>query len=321
MSESVRATSTRARGRWLPTRGRLVSLLFAYAVTLPAILIILITVVYPVYYLFKLSMSEVRFVEGMLAPLFTGLDNFQKLTSDPAFLNSTRRTLTFVVFTVPISIVLGLAVALAMNNIRRGSTIVRMGVLLPWLVPPVVAGLIWRWMFHDQIGLVNWILVSTGILSQKQAWLAEVATAMPCVIWVDIWANAPMVAIILLAGLQVIPQELYDAAVVDGAGAVQRLRYVTLPLLRPHLLVVLLLRTMFSLRAFDIVVMLSGSKFGSAAGAPAGTTHVYGLLIWQRAIENLRFGSSAAIAVVVFTATLIISIAYIAVLRSESVAA
>jgi ABC-type sugar transport system permease subunit len=298
-----------------------VSLLFAYAVTLPAIVIILITVVYPVYYLFKLSMSEVRFVQGMLDPIFVGLDNFQKLASDPSFLNSTRRTLTFVVFTVPTSIVLGLAVALAMNNIRRGSTIVRMGVLLPWLVPPVVAGLIWRWMFHDQIGLVNWVLTSTGILAEKQAWLAEVATAMPAVIWVDVWANTPMVAIILLAGLQVIPQELYDAAVVDGAGAVQRLRYVTLPLLRPHLLIVLLLRTMFSIRAFDIVVMLSGSKFGSAAGAPAGTTHVYGLLIWQRAIENLRFGSSAAIAVVVFIATMIISIAYIAVLRSESVAA
>ena len=119
MSETTRPTSTRARGRSLPSRNRLVSLLFAYAVTLPAIVIILITVVYPVYYLFKLSMSEVRFVEGMLAPLFIGLVNFQKLASDPAFLNSTRRTLTFVVFTVPISIILGLAVALAMNNIRR----------------------------------------------------------------------------------------------------------------------------------------------------------------------------------------------------------
>jgi multiple sugar transport system permease protein len=305
--------------KW-PSRRRLSEILFAYSVTLPAILIILLTVIYPVYYLFQLSLSEVRFDQGVLNPVFIGLQNFSALLSDPSFINSTRRTLTFTLFTVPISLVLGMAVALAMNNIRRGSTIVRMGVLLPWLVPGVVAGLIWRWMLHDQIGLVNWLLMSTGIMAQKQAWLAEVATAMPSVIWVDIWANTPMVAIILLAGLQIISEELYDAATVDGASVIQRFRYVTLPLLRPQILIALLLRTMFSLRAFDIVVMLSGSKYGSSSGNPAGTTQVYSLLIWQRAIENLRFGSSAAIAVVVFTVTMIISIAYVAVLRSESAA-
>jgi len=303
-----------------PTRRRLLELAFAYAITLPAILVIVITVIYPVIYLFRLTLSEVGWQMGAVQFTFVGLDNLRALLSDPAFLNSVRRTLTFTLVTVPASLVLGMGVALALNNIRRGATLVRMGILLPWLVPPVAAGLIWRWMLHDQIGLVNWILVSTGILAEKQAWLAEVATAMPSVIWVDVWSNTPMVAIILLAGMQAISHELYDAATVDGASARQRFRYVTLPLLRPQILIALLLRTIFSLRAFDIVVMLAGSKYGSSAGNPAGTTQLFSLLIWQRAIENLRFGSSAAIALVVFTLTLIISIGYIAVLRSESAA-
>lgn len=311
--------------RWLkrlvkgkPSRWRISELMLAYGLVVPSMLVILGTVIYPVFFLFQLSLSEIKFQQGQLVPFFTGLDNFQALVSDPAFMNASYRTFIFAGFSVPISLLLGLVVALAMNNVRRGAGLIRIGVLLPWLVPPVVAGLTWRWMFHDQFGLINWIFVSTGILAEKQAWLAEVSTAMPAVIWVDVWANTPMVAIILLAGLQVIPEELYDAAKVDGANMFQKLWYITLPFLRPHLLVTLLLRTMFALRAFDIIILLAGSKFGSASGAPAGTTQVYSLLIWQRTIEHLKFESAATIAAVVLILTMAISIIYIAVLRSES---
>lgn len=312
-------TSDRKK-RWQnkPSKRRVSELILAYGLVLPSILVILGTVIYPVFFLFRLSLSEVKFQQGQLVPIFSGFGNFQSLMSDASFMNASYRTFIFVVYSVPISLLLGLVVALALNNVRRGAGLVRIGVLLPWLVPPVVAGLIWRWMFHDQFGLINWIFVGTGILAEKQAWMAEVSTAMPAVIWVDIWANTPMVAIILLAGLQIIPDDLYEAAKVDGADVIQRLWYVTLPFLRPHLLIALLLRTMFALRTFDIIVLLAGSKFGSASGAPAGTTQVYSLLIWQRTIEHLKFESAAAIAVIVLILTIVISIVYIAVLRTES---
>lgn len=292
--------------------------LYAYSLISPALFVVLAIVVYPVFFLLQLSVSEVSFVQGRMATTFSGLNHFSDLASDGAFLNSAYRTGIFTVSSVFLSLIGGLGVALAVNEVRKGVTLVRLAVLLPWLLPPVVSGLIWRWMFHDQFGLVNWILMNVGLLQNRQPWLADVATAMPSVIWVDVWIHIPFVAIILLAGLQTIPSELYEAVRVDGGSSLRAFWHVTLPLLRPYLLVVLLIRVIFSLRVFDIVVMLAGSKFGSAAGAPAGTTQVFGLLIWQRAIEHLKFAESAAMAVVVLVLMFIVSFVSIKMLPSKT---
>ena len=293
-------------------------LLFAYGLISPALIVVLAIVVYPLFFLLQLSLSDVSFVQGRLTTTVSGFSHFTNLASDGAFLNSAYRTGIFTVSSVLLSLVVGLGVALAVNQVRRGATIVRLAVLLPWLLPPVVSGLIWRWMFHDQFGLVNWILMNIGVLQNRQAWLADVATAMPSVIFVDVWIHVPFVAIILLAGLQTIPAELYQAVRVDGGSSLHAFWHVTLPLLRPYLLIVLLIRTIFALRVFDVVIMLAGSKFGAVAGAPAGTTQVFGLLIWQQAIEHLKFSQSAAIAVVVLVLTFIVSFFSIRLLRSET---
>ena len=294
------------------------SQLFAFSWIAPALLVVFAIVVYPVFFLVQLSLSEVSFLQGQLTTELSGLSHFADLGSDPAFWNSAYRTLIFTVFSVALSLVIGLCVALSIHELRKGTTIVRLGVLLPWLLPPVVSGLIWRWMLHDQYGLVNWLLMNLGILEERQAWLAEVETAMPSVIWVDTWIHIPFVAIIVLAGLQTIPRQLYEAVRVDGGSMWRSFWHVTLPLLRPYLLVVLLIRTIFSLRVFDVVVMLAGSKFGAVAGAPAGTTQVFALLIWQRTIEHLKFDQSAAIAVVVLLLTFVVSFFYISSLRSKT---
>ena len=292
--------------------------LYAYSLISPALFVVLAIVVYPVFFLLQLSLSEVSFVQGRMATTLSGFGHYSDLTSDGAFLNSAYRTGIFTVSSVFLSLIAGLSVALAVNEVRKGVTLVRLAVLLPWLLPPVVSGLIWRWMFHDQFGLVNWILMNVGLLQNRQPWLADVATAMPSVIWVDVWIHIPFVAIILLAGLQTIPNELYEAVRVDGGSSLRSFWHVTLPLLRPYLLLVLLIRAIFALRVFDIVVMLAGSKFGSVAGAPAGTTQVFGLLIWQRAIEHLQFAESAAIAVIVLVLTFIVSFFSIKMLPSKT---
>ena len=292
--------------------------LYAYSFISPALFVVLAIVVYPVFFLLQLSVSEVSFVQARMATTLSGFNHFSDLISDGAFLNSAYRTGIFTASSVFLSLIAGLGVALAVNKVRKGVTLVRLAVLLPWLLPPVVSGLIWRWMFHDQFGLVNWILMNVGLLQNRQPWMADVATAMPSVIWVDVWIHIPFVAIILLAGLQTIPEELYEAVRVDGGSSLHSFWHVTLPLLRPYLLVVLLIRAIFALRVFDIVVMLAGSKFGSVAGAPAGTTQVFGLLIWQRAIEHLKFAESAAIAVVVLVLTFIVSFFSIKMLPSKT---
>ena len=292
--------------------------LYAYSLISPALIVVLAIVVYPVCFLLQLSVSEVSFVQGRMATALAGFGHFGDLASVGGFLNSAYRTGIFTVSSVLLSLVLGLLVALAVNEVRRGATLVRLAVLLPWLLPPVASGLIWRWMFHDQFGLVNWILMNIGILQNRQPWLADVVTAMPSVIWVDVWIHVPFVAIIFLAGLQTIPNELYEAVRVDGGSSLRGFWHVTLPLLRPYLLVVLLIRTIFALRVFDVVIMLAGSKFGAVAGAPAGTTQVFGLLIWQRAIEHLKFAESAAIAVVVLLLTFVVSFFSVKMLPSRT---
>ena len=292
--------------------------LYAYSFISPALFAVLAIVVYPVFFLLQLSVSDVSFVQARMATTLSGFNHFSDLTTDGAFLNSAYRTGIFTVSSVFLTLIAGLSVALAVNQVRKGATLVRLAVLLPWLLPPVVSGLIWRWMFHDQFGLVNWILMNVGLLQNRQPWLADVATAMPSVIWVDVWIHIPFVAIVLLAGLQTIPDEMYEAVRVDGGSALHSFWHVTLPLLRPYLLFVLLIRAIFALRVFDIVVMLAGSKFGSVAGAPAGTTQVFGLLIWQRAIEHLQFAESAAIAVVVLALTFVVSFFSIKMLPSKT---
>jgi ABC-type sugar transport system permease subunit len=235
---------------------------------------------------------------------FVGLDNYVELARDARFWQSLAHTALFAVVTVTSELVLGLALALAMQRAARGRGLIRAAVLVPWALPTVVAGLLWRFMFDSQAGIANAVLVSTGVIDEPIVWFVRAATAWVPVMLADIWKTAPFVALLLLAGLQNIDPALYEAASVDGAGRWWQLRHVTLPLLRPALLVALIFRTLDAFRVFDLVYVLTG-------GGPGTSTEPVALYTFTTLLQNLRFGYGSALSVVIFLVTFGLALLYV----------
>jgi multiple sugar transport system permease protein len=229
---------------------------------------------------------------------FVGLANYQELFSSPVFLRSLATTLKFGIVSTTLEIVLGLAIALCMHASYRGRGAVRAAVLVPWAVPTVVASQMWRFLFNDRYGpLAHFFFGGSTPLADPTGALAAVIVA-------DVWKTTPFAALILLAGLQGIPRELYEAAEVDGAGPLGRFFRVTLPLLRPALLATLLFRTIDAFRVFDMVFVMT-------QGGPADSTDVLQYLGYKRMFGQGLVGSGAAISVVVALLSLTVSLAYL----------
>jgi trehalose/maltose transport system permease protein len=230
-----------------------------YLVT-PAVLVVILIVAYPLVQVFYTSFFRAK-LDGSIEPKFVGLANYANILSDPEWWSAVQVTLLFTVFSVGIEAVLGLGVALVANSKFKGRTLLRVAVLVPWAIPTVVSSQIWRWMFNQIYGVVNVLLVNLHIISDadKIAFLAAPATALPVIIAVDVWKTTPFMSLLLLAGLQLIPKDLYEAASIDGAGPLKKFFSVTLPLVLPTLLVALIFRTLDALRVFDIFyVMVQG---------------------------------------------------------------
>jgi ABC-type sugar transport system permease subunit len=235
---------------------------------------------------------------------FIGLANYVELLGDPRFREAMLHTLLFAVVSVALELVLGLAVALGLDRAFRGRGVVRAAVLLPWAIPTVVAALLWRFMFESQAGIVNAALVSAGVVDEPVVWFVRAATAWVPVVLADVWKATPFVALLLLAGLQGIDRSLYEAAAVDGAGRWWQLRHITLPLLRPTILVALVFRTLDAFRVFDLIYVMTG-------GGPGTSTEPIALYTFDALLQNLRFGYGAALSVVVFLVTFTLALLYI----------
>jgi ABC-type sugar transport system permease subunit len=235
---------------------------------------------------------------------FVGLDNYAAIASDPRFWSALGHTLFFTAASVALEIALGLVLALAMDRAFRGRGLVRAALLIPWALPTVVAALLWRFLFDSQAGVVNAALAGIGLLDRPLVWFVDPATAWVPVILADVWKSTPFVALLLLAGLQGIPRELYEAAAVDGASPWRQLRRITLPLLRPALLVALIFRTLDAFRVFDLIYVLTG-------GGPGTATEPLALYTFNTLFQNLRFGYGAALSVVVFAVTFGLALLYI----------
>lgn len=205
---------------------------------------------------------------------------------------------------------LGLWLALALNRVFRGRGLVRAAVLIPWAIPTVVAGLLWRFMFEGQSGIVNTALVKVGVLEAPIVWFIEAGTAWVPVILADVWKTTPFVALLLLAGLQNIDASLYEAARIDGATPWRQFRYVTLPLLKPAILVALIFRTLDAFRVFDLIYALTG-------GGPGTSTEPIALYTFNALLQNLRFGYGSALSVIVFAITFGLALLYIKLLGAE----
>lgn len=235
---------------------------------------------------------------------FVGLDNYVALAGDARFLASLAHTLLFAVVSVALELALGLALALLMDRTFRGRALVRALVLVPWAIPTVVAALLWRFMFEGEHGLANALLTGSGLADRPVAWLVGPVTAWVPVVLADVWKTTPFVALLLLAGLQNIDRALYEAAEMDGADAWWRLRHVTLPLLRPAILVALVFRTLDAFRVFDLVYVLTG-------GGPGTATEPVALYAFTTLLQHLRFGYGAAQSVVIFLVTFALALLYV----------
>ena len=263
----------------------------AWILVLPTLLVVVLVAGYPLAQVFYWSFfkADIAFVEP---PEFVGLENYAYLFQDPDFRQALWNTLKFTVVSVSLETVLGLAIALIIHSNFRGRGLVRTAILIPWAIPTVVSAKMWQWMLNDVYGVINVLGVKLGLLSQKVAFLARPELLLPSIIAVDVWKTTPFMALLLLAGLQMIPEELSEASSIDGASRWQQFWSITLPLLTPALVVALIFRTLDALRVFDVVFVMSGVN-------PATRT----LAVYNRQtlvdFQDLGYGSAISVAILV----------------------
>lgn len=236
--------------------------------------------------------------------------NYIRVMQDPLFWTSFHNTLLFVASSVGFHLILGLALALFLNEALRGNLVFRLIMLLPWTIPDVVAGIIWKWMLNPMYGVVNDVLFKMNLIEEPILWLSNAYLASPSVIACNIWRGFPFVMIILLAGLKSIPSELYEAAAIDGASMLQRFRYVTVPGLRKMIVIALALDTVWEFRRFGLVKAMTG-------GGPGHATEILSLSVYKQYFEFFRFEYASAIAIVMSIVLLFFSIPYILMIVKE----
>ena len=268
----------------------------------PAVIFLLLTSVYPLLYSLWLSFHSWNMTIPNSQAVWIGARNYERLWSDPDFWNAVRVTLVFVFFAVLIEFVLGMAMALLVTSRIRAMGLIRTAMLFPLMLAPVVAGVLWRTLFHSTYGVINYVLQSIGLPAQE--WLGSPSQALPAVITVEIWQNLPVVTFVLAAGIQSLPVDLYKAAQVDGASSWQIFRKITLPLLKPVILVILLLRIMDAFKVFDIV-------FTMTYGGPGQTTELLSMLIYKTGFRFFQIGQASALSWVFLIASLLISLVFI----------
>jgi multiple sugar transport system permease protein len=258
----------------------------------PALLVLSLVFIYPILRAFWLSL----FTENLgtqLQPVFSGIGNYQRMIGDGRFWQSMGNTMLFTVVSVILELLLGLGIALILNQSFRGRGIVRTIAIIPWALPTAVMGLAWAWIFNDQFGVVNDILQRLGLINTGISWLGEPTLAMVALIIADVWKTTPFISIILLAGLQSISQDLYEAHAMDGANYWQSFYQITLPLLMPQILIALLFRFAQAFGIFDLVQVMTG-------GGPAGATETVSIYIYSMVMRYLDFGYGAALVVITF---------------------
>jgi len=257
---------------------------YGFLLNLPGFMIVILWVFFPAILLVYTSFLR---YDNIHPVIFSGFANYSRLFNDRLFWQSLNRIAVFCPGTTILTFFGGLVLALCLARIRKGRAIFRTLMILPWAVPAVVSGIIWKWMFSPDFGVISDLLMKIGIIDKPLNMYSTPSLAMIGIIVADSWTRIPFMGIILLAALVGIPQELYEAAKVDGAGAGQRFFYISLPLIKGPALVGLLITTMFSFRTIDIIIPLTG-------GGPGRATYVIGYYIWDQIVKSFNFGVAAA---------------------------
>ncbi|MHA7140069.1 MULTISPECIES: carbohydrate ABC transporter permease [unclassified Arthrobacter] len=309
-SASARSTSgARPLGRNKPGKrtageGRMAAMLLS-----PTLLVLALVIAYPL--ISALYQSMFRQQSGLDADgfvsegeVFVGLGNYTDLfvgETGARFLNAFGNTTFFTVTTVALETILGLCLALAMNRAFRGRSFLRASILIPWAIPTAVSGLLWRWIFQSD-GIAN------NLIGSEILWTAEGVASKVAIIVAEVWKTAPFIGLLVLAGMQIIPEEVYEAARIDGAGFWRQVRSITLPLVKPTLLVAVLFRLLDALRMFDLPFVLIGPGKESV--------ETLSMLAWDES-NQLRYGSASAFAIILFLYVAVVAIAFVKILGAD----
>ncbi len=283
----------------------------AWGLLAPALILVAGVAIYPVLRTIGLSFFSQNLATE-LKPEFAGLLNYERLLVDAHFWGTIVRTLVFTVLAVGAELILGLAAALVLHHSPVGRGLARTAALVPWVLPTSALALGWIWIFNDQFGVVNDLLRGAGVIDKPVVWLGRPGSAFTALVLADVWKTTPFITILLLAGLQTIPGQLYEAAAIDGAARVRQFFAITLPMLRPTIFVAVLFRALQSFGIFDLVYVMTG-------GGPGGATETVALYTYRNFMRYLDFGYGSALLVVTAGVMAVITVTLWALLGREDV--
>jgi multiple sugar transport system permease protein len=273
----------------------------------PAMLVLAGVLGYPIVQSVLLAFQTVRLSGGAVEKSWVGLANFDRLLGDETVRRAALATAYFSIAEVILVVGIGLVVALLLNHPFGRSPLFRIMLVVPWALAPVANAVLWKWILHANYGVLNALLQSLGIIDRYQVWLGTPWSALNMLLIVDVWKSVPFIALLILAGLQRVPTSLYRAAYVDGAGPLQSFRHVTLPGIRGVLAIAIVLQTIWSLRVFDLVFVLT-------RGGPADATALLNFLAYRVTFNFLDLGYGSAIANVIFAVTVLLAVLYVLLL-------
>lgn len=275
---------------------------------LPSLVALILVLAVPLVYSLITSFFDTNLKYSGLGE-FLGLQNYVEILQDTYFIESVVTTAKFTVFVVVIEFLVGLAIALLLNNIQKGRNFFFTIIIVPMMITPIAVGLIWRLLLHSDLGIVNYLLSQIGI--SGRAWLADANIALPTVMFIDIWQNVPYMVLVILAGLVTLPTEPYEAAAIDGASRIQSFFRLTVPMMIPTFSVVLLLRTITALKTYDLIFVLT-------RGGPGTTTEVISYHIYQQAFRYLEIGKASAMSYLLLIMIIPIAFMFIKISRNRT---
>jgi multiple sugar transport system permease protein len=292
-----------------PERGdRMLGMPSPWLLFAPLLVVIVAVVAYPFVQTVVLSFTDARLLTGFLTSHWVGLENYSFALTDPDFLSALVRTLRFTVVSVGFEALLGVLVALLLNQDFKGRSFCRALLVLPWAIPTIVNALMWRLIYQPDFGGLNAALVQLGLIDSYRTWLGDEASAMNAIIFADVWKNYPLVALIVLAALQNVSKELSEAARLDGANAWNRFKAVTWPVIAPPLIIALVLRCIEALKVFDIIYVMT-------RGGPANSTKTLSFFVYQESFGFNRVGSGASYALIVVLIAMLFVMLYVRLLK------
>lgn len=275
----------------------------------PTLILVIGVVAYPLIYSFVMSFGDVEFA-NIKDYNFVGFSQYIKTFTDPEFINAVQVSAKFVFFTVLVKLVLGTLIAVMLKENFIGRSVARAMIIIPWATPFVVVGLMWKWMLHSKVGVINFLLERIGIIEEYIPFLSTKTFAMPFVITADVWQGTPFFVIIILAGLQTIPDELYEAAHMDGASGIKSFFTITLPLVRFPMFISTILGTIFAINSFDLFFVLT-------KGGPGNITTNMTLFDWNNAFKFYHLSYASAISYVILLFAMALTIGYVFIMRKN----